>query len=349
MRIAMVSPPWIPVPPQGYGGIEWVVHLLVEELVRRGHDVTLFATGDSTTKAELRYVFEEAQTPLMHQTMPDALHVGSAYRHVAEEARAGRPYDVVHDHTAWLGVAFAPLVPSPVVHTIHGAFIEANRIFYGGLRDHALLVTISEYQQKDFPEIAYAGVVPNAVDVASLPYRARKDGYLLALGRIARDKGQAIAVRVAREAGIPLVLAGKVDPGNDRAYFEEAILPFVDGASVRFEGEVPNARKSELLAGARAMLFPVQWAEPFGLVMIEAMACGTPVIAIRNGSVPEILADGETGFIVEDEAGMLAALDRVEEISPERCRREAEERFSPERMADRYLEIYERATRRPRA
>lgn len=340
VRIAVVSPPWIPVPPRGYGGIEWVVSLLVEELVARGHDVTLFATGDSRTSAELLWVNEEGPTALMHQTRPDAMHVGVAYRHIAEGGYQGRPYDVVHDHTAWLGLAFAPLLPAPVVHTVHGAFVEENRAFYWLFRTHAALVTISEYQQRDFA-LPYAGVVPNAVDVANFPHRTAKEDYFLCLGRIARDKAQGIAVRVARSAGVPLVLAGKVDPGNDALYFEEAVLPYVDGETVRFEGEVPDERKKELLAGARALLFPIQWPEPFGLVMIEAMAAGTPVIAMRNGAVPEVVTDGETGFVVEDEDEMRKAVDRVHEISPERCRLEAERRFSPAVMTDGYERIFE--------
>lgn len=338
----MVSPPWIPVPPPGYGGIEWVVHLLVEELVRGGHDVTLFATGDSSTSAELRFVHERALPHLMHATQPDAMHVGAAYREIARRAATGDPFDVVHDHTAWLGAAFAPLLPVPVVHTIHGAFHPENRAFYGLFRDHAAFVTVSDYQQKDFPGLPYAGAVHNAVDVASYPYRTKKDDFVLCLGRVHRSKGQAIAVRVAKAAGIPIVLAGKIDPGDAQAYFDEEVLPTIDGESVRFLGEVADASKRELLAGARALLFPIQWAEPFGIVMIEAMAAGTPVIAMRNGAVPEVVADGETGFVCDDEKEMIAALERTDEISPERCRLECERRFSPARMAEAYLEIYQR-------
>jgi glycosyltransferase involved in cell wall biosynthesis len=336
----MISPPWIAVPPRGYGGIEWVVHLLTEELVRRGHDVTLFATGDSSTHAELRFVFDVAPTAQMHLTQPDAMQVGTAFRHIAEEARAGRGYDVVHDHSAWLGVAFAKNLDVPLVHTIHGAFIEANREFYRTFRDHAAFVTISQYQQRDFPELPYAGCVPNAIDVDGFPFRAEKEDYMLCLGRIARDKGQGIAVGIARDIGIPLVLAGKVDSGEDTAYFEEAVLPFVDGDLIRFEGEVPDERKRELLAGARAFLFPIQWPEPFGLVMVEAMACGTPVIAFPNGAVPEVISNSEGGYIVGSPEEMAEAIKRAADISPERCRDYARSRFSPAVMTDAYERIY---------
>jgi glycosyltransferase involved in cell wall biosynthesis len=345
MRIAMLAPPWIPVPPRGYGGIEWVVHLLVEELVRRGHQVTLFATGDSRTSAELVFAFEEAQTEAMHSTMHDALHAGVAFRRIVEDAARGRGFDVLHDHTAWIAVAAARLLPVPVVHTFHGSWDAPSRTFFARFPDAATYVTLSDYQRRDFPEIPYAAVVPNAVDVAGLPFRADKEDYLLCLGRVSRQKGQGIAVRVAQRLGIPLVLAGKVDPGDDTAYFEEAVLPHVDGRLVRFEGEVPHERKLELLAGARAMLFPITWPEPFGLVMAEAAACGTPVVAFRQGSVPEVVVDGETGFIVEDEDEMVKAVERVGEIAPARCRAHAERAFSPAVMAERYLRVYEAAAR----
>jgi glycosyltransferase involved in cell wall biosynthesis len=228
----------------------------------------------------------------------------------------------------------------PLVHTIHGAFVETTRAFYSLFRDAAAFVTISMYQQREFPQIPYAGCVPNAVDVGGFAFRAAKEDYMLCLGRIARDKGQGIAVGVAREIGIPLVLAGKVDPGEDTAYFEEAVLPFVDGDLIRFEGEVPDERKRELLAGARAFLFPIQWPEPFGLVMAEAMACGTPVIAFGNGAVPEVVVDGENGFIVSSPQEMIDAIKRAGEIPPERCRSFVEARFSRAAMTDGYERVY---------
>ncbi|HEV2685307.1 MAG TPA: glycosyltransferase family 4 protein [Actinomycetota bacterium] len=342
MRIAMLSPPWIPVPPSGYGGIEWIVSLLCEELIARGHDVTLFATGDSKTSAELRYVFEVGPVAQMHHALPYSMHVGAAYQHIAEEARAGRPYDVVHDHTAWLSLAFAPLIPTPVVHTLHGAAIEAERDFFHFVRNNADFVAISQYQTRTFTRIQITDVVPNAVDVQSYPFSAEKDDYLLCLGRIARDKAQHLAIDVAQRAGLPLVLAGKIDPGDDRAYFDEMILPHVDGQSVRFEGEVPDDRKRELFSRARAFVFPIQWDEPFGLVMIESMACGTPVIATPFGAVPEVVADGVNGFIATSLDDMVEAVHKIDTISPEVCRAIVEQRFAPSVMTDGYEAVYRR-------
>ena len=340
MRIALISPPWIPVPPMGYGGIEWVVHLLAEELVARGHDVTLFATGDSQTSAEHRYVFDEGQTSQMHQAMPYTRHVAEAFKYIAAEAEAGRRFDVVHDHTAWLGLGFAPLIPSPLVYTLHGAAVEGERDFFRQFRLHATFVAISQYQTRTFTELEIAAIVPNAVAVEEYNFEPKKQDYLLSLGRIARDKNQGAAVEVARQLEIPIVLAGKVDPGDDTEYFEEAIVPHIDGQLVRFEGEVPDHRKRELFAGARALLFPIRWDEPFGLVMIEAMACGTPVIATRYGSVPEVVRDGVTGFIVDDLDGMIRAVKELDTIDPAACRAHVESNFSPGAMTDGYERVY---------
>lgn len=333
-------------PPPGYGGIEWIVSLLAEELVARGHDITVFATGDSQTSGNLRYVFERGPVEKMHQAMEYAMHVGGAYRHAAEEAAAGRPYDVVGDHTAWLSLAFAPLVPSPIVHTLHGAALDHEREFFRMMRDRATFVAISEYQTRTFTEVEVAAVIPNAVDVASFPFRTDKEDYFLSLGRIARDKAQHLSIEIAKRTDMPLVLAGKVDPGDDAVYFDEAILPHIDGQQIRFEGEVPDERKRELFAAARAMLFPIQWDEPFGLVMIEAMACGTPVIATPRGAVPEVVADGETGFVREDIDDLVAAVGKLDQISPWRCREHVEQRFSPAVMADGYERVFRQVSRR---
>ena len=340
MRIAMISPPWISVPPAGYGGIEWVVSLLTEELVARGHEVTLFASGGSRTKGELVSVFEDAPTARMHQSVPDARHAQRAIREIVQRAATDGAYDVVHDHSACIFLAAAPLLPVPMVHTIHGAFTQEMRELYGAVTGNVAFVGISRAQFAAMPELPVAAIVPNAVDVTAFPFRHDKADYLLCLGRVSPDKGQATAIAVAKRSGIPIVLAGKVDPGADTEYFQQAVLPYVDGEGVRFEGEVSDERKRELLAGARAMLFPIRWPEPFGLVMIEGMACGTPVIATGWGSVPEVVRDGVTGFIVDDEDAMVRAVERIGEIDPSACRDDVTHRFSPPVMADGYERVY---------
>jgi len=343
VRIAMISPPWIPVPPSGYGGIEWVVSLLTEELVARGHDVTLFASGGSRTKGELISVFEDAPTPRMHQNVPDARHAQRAIREIVERADGDRAFDIIHDHSACIFLAAAPLLPVPMVHTIHGAFTQEMRELYGSVTGNVAFVGISRAQFAVMPELSVTAIIPNAVDVSAFPFREEKADYLLCLGRVSPDKGQATAIAVAKRAGVPIVLAGKVDPGADTEYFEQAVLPNLDGERVRFEGEVSDERKRELLAGARAMLFPIRWPEPFGLVMVESMACGTPVIATGWGSVPEVVRDGDTGFIVDDEDAMVRAVERIHEISPSACRDDVARRFSPPVMADGYERVYREA------
>lgn len=343
MRIGVLSPPWIPVPPSGYGGIEWVVSLLVEELVARGHDVTLFAGGESRTKAELISVFDESPTARMHQNVPDARHAARAIREIVSRAGSSRAFDVLHDHSACIAVAAAPALPVPVVHTLHGAFTEEMKAFYRDVSDAATFVAISRVQREGMPELPVAAIVPNSADVESFPFVRSKDDYLVCLGRVTRDKGQDTAVAVAKRTGIPLVLAGKVDPGADAKWFDGEILPHIDGQLVRFEGEVPDERKKELLSRARAALFPIRWPEPFGLVMIEAMSCGTPVIANGYGAVPEVVTDGVTGFVTHGEDDMVRALDRLREIDPEACRRDVMARFSPAVMADGYERVYAQA------
>jgi glycosyltransferase involved in cell wall biosynthesis len=346
VRIAMVAPPWIAVPPHGYGGIEWVVSLLVEELVARGHEVTLFASGGSNTVAELVSVFDDPPTLRMHLNVPDARHAQRAFAEIAEREGTPRAFDVVHDHSACIFLAAAPLLPVPMVHTIHGAFTDEMKQLYGGVRGNVSLVAISNSQAQGCPELNIAAVVPNAVDVEGFQFRAQKGDYLLCLGRVCRDKGQDVAIAVAKRAGLPLVLAGKVDAGEDRLFFDEHVLPHLDGEHVRFEGEVSDDRKRDLIASARAMLFPIRWAEPFGLVMIEGMACGTPVVAMRWGAVSEVVTDGVTGFIVDDEDAMIDALARLDQIDPATCREDVLKRFSPSVMADGYERVYAEAIAR---
>jgi glycosyltransferase involved in cell wall biosynthesis len=340
VRVGIIAPVWIPVPPEGYGGIEVVVSLLTEELVARGHDVILFASGDSRTKATLRSAYEVAPTERIWEVEPDAVHVGSAYRFANASYESGEGFDLIHDHTDQLGVAFAACVPSPVIHTVHLPLDERRREFLARFDDDVYLTAISDYQRKEASELTWHGTVPNAVDVDSFTFRKAKEDFVLCIGRICERKGQDLAIEVARRAGLPIVLAGRVHP-KETEFFEEKILPLVDDDSVRFAGEVSNETKRELMAGARAVLFPVREPEPFGLVLVEAAASGTPVVATPAGAVPEIVLNGETGFLASKVQGMADALGRLEEISSERCREVAVERFHPRAMADRYEVLYQ--------
>jgi len=338
LRIAMIAPVWIPIPPDGYGGIERVLKLLVDELASRGEEVTLFAAGDCCTRAHQRIKLEKAPTEHMGETLFDALHVGSAYR----EIRSG-DHDVVHDHSGFLGPAFASLLPLPVVHTLHGPFTRDTRLFYESFKDDCYYVAISRRQMEGCPGLNYLGVVPNAVDVEEHRFLGEKDDYLVCVSRICEAKGTENAVRLALRTGHRILLAGKIDPGRDREYFETRVKPLLDGERAEYLGEISQEEKVRLVSRARAFLFPIQWEEPFGLVMAEALACGTPVLATRWGAVPEVVDHGITGFLADSPEELEEYIGRIDEIDPEECRRAAEERFSPRAMADSYLEAYRRA------
>jgi glycosyltransferase involved in cell wall biosynthesis len=336
MRIAVLSPPWFPVPPTGYGGIEWIVSLLADGLTDAGHEVTLFASGDSRTKATLSAVFAEAPSELIGRTQPDLRHVLAALERADE-------FDVINDHTGPLGAALGELVDTPVVHTVHGPLGGEPGAVYESLSHVAPsvgLISLSLNQRRPKPNLNWAANVPNALDLAHYPCQPHKGDYLLFLGRMNHEKGAHRAVAVAMELGLPLKLAGKLREPREKAYFEEFVEPHL-GHGIEFLGEVNHGTKVELLQNARATLFPIEWEEPFGLVMIESMACGTPVIATRRGAVPEVMEDGRGGVIVDDWRHIGAALEQADAIEPLECRRYAEERFAPERMVGDYVRAYE--------
>ena len=339
LRIAVLAPPWFPVPPTGYGGIELVVSLLADGLVDAGHDVTLFASGDSLTKGRLSAVFPTAPTELIGRTMPDLRHAISCYDRADE-------FDVINDHTGMLGASLGGLVDTPVLHTVHGPLDtrEAQEV-YGRIAKVApevSLISLSENQRKPMPDLPWAATIPNAIDLSIYPCKPHRGDYLLFLGRMSHDKGAHRAIAVAMGLGIPLRMAGKRREVKERQYFAEFVEPHV-GHGVEYLGEVTHGEKVELLQDARATLFPIEWEEPFGLVMIESMACGTPVIATRHGAVPEVIEDGRSGIVVDTYRQMGEALDDADALDPIECRRYVEERFAPERMVDDYVTAYRAA------
>ncbi|HEX3245248.1 MAG TPA: glycosyltransferase family 4 protein, partial [Chloroflexota bacterium] len=335
MRIAQIAPPFESIPPAQYGGTERVVSMLTEELVRRGHDVTLFASGDSTTAA--RHI-PTVDTALWRE--PDAgndlmywtITIGEAYRRAA-----WGEFDVIHAHLDFLTFPCAELVGTPTVTTLHG------RLDLPGLRSvfarfpHQAVISISDSQRAPLPDARWVATVYNAVDVPALQFSPEPGDYLAFLGRITPDKGLDRAIRIARMVGLPLRVAARkplrgTDAPQDRAdwdYYRTVIRPLLREPGVEFVGEVGDADKSAFLGPARALLFPIDWPEPFGLVMAEALACGTPVVARRRGSVPEVVEPGVTGWVGETDEDLARACENLDSIDRAECRAAAERRFHP--------------------
>jgi glycosyltransferase involved in cell wall biosynthesis len=335
MRIAQVAPPWFEVPPRGYGGIEWVVALLADGLVERGQDVTLYASGGSRTRARLVSAFEEPPgATRIGDVWCDAIHALTAYR----DAGA---FDLVHDHSGVVGPAIGAHCATPVVHTLHGPFTEEAARLYRLLSGRIWFVAISEAQRAACPDLSYAGTVHNGVDLARYPFRGEKEDFLLFLGRANREKGPEVAVQVAHRLGRKLVMAVKRAEPAERRYWAEVVEPLLDGTE-EVLGEVTVEEKADLLGRAACVLFPIQWEEPFGLVMVEAMACGTPVVAFARGAAPEVVEDGRTGFLVETMEEMCAAVERAAVLRAADCRAHVERRFSAAAMVAGYEGIYER-------
>lgn len=336
MRVLQLAPVWVPVPPPAFGGTEAVVSVLCEELMRRGIDVTLCASGDSQTSAALHYVSQQSL-----RTADDLTdHAPYDWTHVALSLSEADEYDVVHNHAGELAMAMSHLVNAPMLTTVHNPITCDARFVWD--RYQGRYNTISYAQQERMPELRgakSAGVVHNAIDVESFPFSTDKDDFLLFLSRLSPEKGPHLAIETARRLGMRLLMAGKVD-GADRAYYKDVIQPLVDGKQVVFLGEADASAKRRLYRQARCLLMPLCWEEPFGLVMAEAMACGTPVVAFARGAAPEIIVDGETGYLVNDVDGMVEAVRKVAHIDPFRCRQHVLEHFSPRVMADGYLAIY---------
>jgi len=332
MRIAIVAPPWFTVPPTGYGGIEWVVSYLADGLARRGHDVTLFAAGGSRTEARLVTTFPEPPSKQLGNAAVEASHVLAAYDR-------WREFDIIHDHT-FLGPIVGAAVPVPVVHTLHGPVTPENRGLIADLGRRLHLVAISHHQRSTLPEGVHATVIHNGIDPAAFPFSDRPGEYLLFCGRINPEKGPVQAIEIARRAGLPLLMVVKINEPIEHEYWEAEVRPRLRGLDVEVKQQPPTGEKLRAYRDALATLFPIQWPEPFGLVMIESMATGTPVIAFRNGSVPEVVQDGVTGIICEDIDAAAEAAWRAKELDRRECRRRVERHFSAALNVLRHEQLY---------
>jgi glycosyltransferase involved in cell wall biosynthesis len=330
----MVAPPWFAIPPPAYGGIEAMVAGLVDGLVGRGHHVTLVGAGRPGTRAQ-RYVavYEEPPTARLGSPLPEVVHAAAA-----AAALDAEEIDVVHDHTL-AGPLLAGRRAAPTLVTAHGAVDGETGDYLAHLGGSVDVVAISRAQQRRRRDINWISAVHNAVDVASFPLGEGDGGYLLFVGRFSPDKGAHVAVDAARAAGRRLLLAGKCNEPAEKAYFADAIAPEL-GRDVEYLGEADAEAKRELYAGAEALLFPVCWEEPFGLVMVEAMACGTPVVALRRGSVPEVVVDGRTGVVVDDPGDLPRAIAAAGRLDRSECRSHVEAHFDTPAMVAAYEAVY---------
>lgn len=337
LRIGMVAPAWLAVPPAGYGGIERVVSVLTEGLVAAGHDVTLFAAVGSRTDARLVTPLQ-SPPPLgdLASMTDDLVHCTTAFLRADE-------FDIIHDHTG-MGPALGALLNgcTPVVHTLHGPWTEPARRLLALTDERVHVVAISRAQRADNPLLHCAGVVYNGIDVAAHPFHRVKEDFLVFVGRISAEKRPEVAIEVARRAKLPLVMVIKRTEPAERTYFDEVVAPHL-GDDVVVLDQPPHEVKVDLMGRARALIFPIDWPEPFGLVMTEAMACGTPVITRPLGAAPEIVTDGVTGFLCSTKGEMVDAVTAAAELRPEDCRFRVEKLFSAQAMVAGYESVYRSA------
>jgi glycosyltransferase involved in cell wall biosynthesis len=339
MKIAQVAPLIEAVPPKLYGGTERVVAYLTDALVELGHDVTLFASGDSSTKARLSPIWPRALRldPSIHD------YFAPLFMQLETVARRAHEFDIIHCHLDYFAYPMLRLLGIPSLTTLHGRLDLPELPHLYKLFPETAVVSISDSQREPLPQANYVATIHHGLPQHSLE-KGPGGKYLAFLGRISPEKAPDAAIRIAARAGLPLKIAAKVDK-VDQEYFKTKIEPLLAGADVEFIGEIGEHQKSEFLGNASALLFPIAWREPFGLVMIEAMACGTPVIAFNNGSVPEVLENGLTGYIVGSEEEAVTALRAVPNMNRDRVRAEFDRRFTAQHMAQNYLKLYSRLSK----
>ncbi|MFB2893211.1 glycosyltransferase family 4 protein [Aerosakkonemataceae cyanobacterium BLCC-F50] len=338
MRIAQIAPLWESVPPPAYGGIELVVGLLCNELVKRGHEVTLFASGDSISLAKLEWVHPRAlrlDSTVKEYNIYEMLHLSRVYEKASE-------FDVIHSHMGCSALPFSKLVKTPTIHTLHGIFTPDNEKLFAHARQQPY-VSISDAQREARLNLNCVATVYNGIDVSTYKFYEKPQAppYLAFLGRVSPEKGTHLAIEIAKRSGWQLKIAGKVDV-VDRLYFEQEIKPHIDGEQIQFIGEANHAQKSKLMGNAAVTLFPITWREPFGLVMIESMVTGTPVVAMNLGSTSEIIAHGKTGFLCNSVEECVAAIEPAEQLDRYSCRQHVIENFSVQKMTSGYEAVYQK-------
>ena len=342
LKIALVAPFEEPVPPRTYGGTERVVNNLANQLVAMGHDVTLFASGDSNTAAKLVACVDRAVRVLPEARRPQiraALNqqgLIKAIRHISKSK-----FDIIHNHFGWQMLLYKDFIKQPVITTLHGILSEPTENYMHRMFKDESFVSISKSQRRHGAQLHYVATVYNGINLERFKFNDTPEDYLIFLGRIHPQKGPEYAIEIAKRTGHKLIIAAKIDP-LEMQYFENDIKPLIDGKQIVFVGEVAHTQKIKLLKNAKAMLTPIQWDEPFGITNIEAMACGTPVIAINRGSLPEIIVNGKNGFLCSNIDQMIRRVDEIHKINRAACRAQIEKKFSAQHMAEGYLKAYRR-------
>lgn len=342
MRIAQVAPLWFTVPPHTYGGAELVTSMLTEELIRRRHEVTLFTTSDSKTKAELVSIWPKGLVRSNLAT-PFAAHFAVQALLYKQLLERQNDFDIIHDHGEEYGAPFSPFLKPPIVSTLHNPLTEERTILYKKF-PNINYVAISKDQKRSGPGINFVKTIYHGIPIEKYNFNPRPEDYLLWLSSIQPDKGVAAAIEIAKMAGEKLIISGPIHSHN-ADYFEYRIKPLIDGKNIQFVGEADFEKKVELFKNAKAFLFPTRRQEPFGLVIIEAMACGTPVIAFKEGSMPELIEQGKTGFLVDSAEQAVRALKKIKRISREYCREYVKKNFPLRRMVNRYERLYKKILR----
>lgn len=334
MRIAQIAPICLSLPPVNYGGTELVVSLLTESLVKRGHEVTLYASGDSKTGARLKSFFKKALG--LGNDWPELCIANANYAFQDADS-----FDVIHNHTGFYGLPFAKYAKPPVVTTLHNDIIKKNDVAFEYYKNVCTFVAISQNQCIRMSELNVDGYIHNSIDVDRFQFRNKKEDYLLFFGNISKNKGADVAIKAAITLKRKLFLVGKIDSAHE-LFFDQEIKPFIDNKQIIFEPLADHQRKQSLYGSALCLLFPIDWEEPFGLIMLESLACGTPVVAFNRGSVPEIIVNGKNGFAVDSFEEFLQAIIDVKNIKPQDCRKHVKEFFSVEKMTDQYEMLYKK-------